>query len=253
MPYFAKGSAFLCAGCSRQFAINYGRMGSPRFCSQSCNAEARKLPLAERLSRGLAPPDSNGCLCWTGAKANYGYGLINAGGGRLERTHRLAWRLAYGPIPPGLEVLHACDNPPCGNLAHLFLGTHEDNIGDAVRKGRHCHGERSPEAILSEAQVVAIRARGIEALRDARRYGVARTTVADALYGRTWKHLPGAIAPLKNRGSRSAQAKLTEDIVRAIRLRIESGERQAPLAREYGVTSSVICQVVSRKAWAHVA
>jgi hypothetical protein len=55
----------------------------------------------------------------------------------------MAWELAYGPIPPGLHVLHRCDNKPCCNPAHLFLGTKADNHADMMTKGRHGNARKA--------------------------------------------------------------------------------------------------------------
>ncbi len=55
----------------------------------------------------------------------------------MGRAHRASWQISFGPIPDGLQVLHTCDNPPCCNPAHLFLGTQLDNIYDMCAKGRH--------------------------------------------------------------------------------------------------------------------
>lgn len=76
----------------------------------------------------------------------------------MRSVHRLAWEDAHGPIPDGLRVLHHCDNPPCYNVAHLFLGTDGDNAKDRDRKGRRVapRGEECGGAVLSELDVAKI-------------------------------------------------------------------------------------------------
>lgn len=80
----------------------------------------------------MAKPD---CREWPGRKGRNGYGLLTLRGGTLY-AHRVVWELVNGPIPEGMEVCHTCDNPPCCNPAHLFLGTHQDNMLDMAQKGR---------------------------------------------------------------------------------------------------------------------
>lgn len=80
--------------------------------------------------------------CWEWkAFRNKGYGKFTYNG-RMYLAHRLSWILTNGPIPDGLGVLHSCDNPPCVNPDHLFLGTQLDNMRDASNKGR-CANQRS--------------------------------------------------------------------------------------------------------------
>lgn len=86
------------------------------------------------------PPYGNACWLWTGALQSERYGClaVREGGRRMSiRAHRIAWELFRGPIPAGLNVLHACDQPRCANPEHLFLGTQADNIRDCVMKGRN--------------------------------------------------------------------------------------------------------------------
>lgn len=78
----------------------------------------------------------NGCWPWQGSKNQSGYGLYHYMG-KHTTAHRVAWQVFTGDrIPNGLLVLHRCDNPPCVNPEHLFLGTNRDNTLDAIAKGR---------------------------------------------------------------------------------------------------------------------
>jgi hypothetical protein len=76
------------------------------------------------------------CWLWTRAKHEFGYGVVYIDGVRWK-AHRFAYTDRVGPIPAGLDILHACDNPPCCNPAHLKPGTNADNFADMVAKGRH--------------------------------------------------------------------------------------------------------------------
>lgn len=108
------------------------------------------------------------CWNWQRHVTNKGYGRIWAGG-RQTWAHRVAYEMAYGPIPDGLLVRHSCDNPACVNPNHLATGTHYDNIMDMMRR------DRKPGA-LTVAQVKEIRRRyaagGVTQRQLAREYGV---------------------------------------------------------------------------------
>lgn len=82
--------------------------------------------------------DDAGCWGWVGSRTPFGYGQMRA---RTHAphpllAHRVSWELHHGPIPEGGHVLHHCDNPPCSNPAHLYLGDQRANNADRDRQGR---------------------------------------------------------------------------------------------------------------------
>ncbi len=92
------------------------------------------LNVQERLNSKTYVHD--GHLLWAGALSGGGYGSIWTDGSP-QKTHRVAWEIAYGPIPEGKLVLHRCNIPPCLLPWHLYLGTQADNIQDVVAAGNH--------------------------------------------------------------------------------------------------------------------
>jgi len=95
---------------------------------------ARTAEQARKFLRSRCTVTSSGCWQWNGAHDTRGYGFVIYDGKRT-RTHRLAYLLFKGPVK-NLCVCHRCDNPPCINPEHLFLGTQTDNMNDARNKGR---------------------------------------------------------------------------------------------------------------------
>lgn len=134
----------------------------------------------------------NQCWEWRGYRTKDGYGRVHMDG-TVRIAHRVAWELTNGPIPDGLDALHHCDNPPCCNARHLFLGDHAANMADMKTKGRArsggVSGERVGTAKLTRAQVRAIRVQAASGARQcdlARQYGVHQSTISGVVRGRTW-------------------------------------------------------------------
>lgn len=156
----------------------------------------RNVPIEDRywwyVIKGEHPDD---CWDWRGSTYGFGYGALRTSGRKKAGAHRISWEVHNGEIPEGMWVLHTCDNPPCTNPKHLYLGDRIDNVRDMHNRGRAFSfgPNEHPLAKLTESDVLAIRAsfagaRGEKAAL-ARKYGVAKPTIAAVLDRRTWAWL----------------------------------------------------------------
>lgn len=142
--------------------------------------------------RFLSQLQRNGsCIEWTGARNEHNYGKLSFF--RVQvKAHRVAYFLEHGQCPDELDVCHTCDNPPCCNPDHLFLGTALINSRDAVKKRRIRHGEDHRFAILTREQVQWARdnwiPRVVTCKMLARQIGVDHRTLYFAASGRNWKY-----------------------------------------------------------------
>lgn len=143
-----------------------------------------------QLFRERLIDDEKGCWVWNGPTDADGYGKTWYQGRSNVRVHRIAYELWVGDIPPGMMVLHKCDNPPCGNPKHLFLGTHLDNMRDAVKKGRKYKGVKNPNVKLTEYQVSTIHqmyAAGVSMNKLSLIFNVTRRTIHNIIHGKSWE------------------------------------------------------------------
>ena len=141
----------------------------------------------------------SGCMIWTAASTQKGYGIafagrISAAGHKIpEGAHRLSYVAENGTIPKGAYVLHRCDVPCCVNPNHLFLGDQLANMQDMAAKGRSPIGSRHGMATMNEDVVRRIRSEyrfhRVTAAMLADRYGLTRSAVAAVVRRQTWKHI----------------------------------------------------------------
>ena len=122
--------------------------------------------LSQRFFANVRKTES--CWLWIGGLHNKGYGVLwHPQRKRCILAHRISYELHFGPIDDTACVLHHCDNPPCVNPVHLFLGTRLDNMIDKMLKGR------SNVCKLSVDQVTAIRQSKLTCRELATRFGVS--------------------------------------------------------------------------------
>lgn len=150
------------------------------------------------FKKGFKESNPFDCWPWNGYKDKNGYGKCGS-----EWAHRLVYKKLVCLIPKGKLVLHKCDNPPCVNPAHLFLGTQKDNIQDMLSKGRYTpHGKKgmdNKKSKLTDIQVLEMRRiyheEDITLKKLGIIFGVSFRTCWDIVTNKHWKHLK--MYPLK--------------------------------------------------------
>lgn len=143
------------------------------------------MDLKEKLLSKIGINDS-GCWNWLGSKTANGYGNMRTQFGNMY-THRVSWMVHYGQIPSDLCVLHKCDNKPCVNPEHLFLGTYQDNHNDMRAKGRDAYGHNAKLTRDQVNEVKQLLSQGALSQRQiANLYNVSRSCVLQIRLGNSY-------------------------------------------------------------------
>jgi hypothetical protein len=158
-------------------------------------------------SKVIKHPDG-GCWLWTGTlKGGYGsFKIKNV----AYKAHRLSYFLSAGVQPSDFLVCHNCpdsDNKLCVNPDHLYLGTIQDNIADAVKKKQMAGGSRHrshthPETVIrgeshrltkltadQVREIRRLRASGKRATEIAILFGINNRSVSNICLRINWKHI----------------------------------------------------------------
>ncbi len=196
-------------------------------------ANNRPIPIlsARNIARFHSQVDKRGvkeCWPWTGSIDQRGYGkFFIIKGKRSWAAHRVAYFIQTGIDPGDNLVCHSCDNPPCCNSLHHFLGSDADNASDKVRKHRQATGDKiTATRILPKGD-------------------------------QHWTRMHPERTPLSFRegsplGEAHGNATLTNLQVTTIRRKYADGVSQQDLAREFGIQRSAISKIVLRKRWKHI-
>jgi hypothetical protein len=195
------------------------------------------------ITNNISVDENTGCWVWQLAIRTDGYGKtgrITLGNDRRDfLAHRLSWILFRGDILNDLCVLHKCDNKPCVNPDHLFLGTRTDNAADRDAKGRTVNGMKGKGYLIAGSK------HGM--------YGVRRFGPSNPMYGirgpkhpRFGKPSPASIGE-NNRGS-----KLKEDDIRTIFKLRSSGLSHVAIGDIVGIKQAQVSKILLRQSWSHV-
>jgi HNH endonuclease len=133
----SKSVVKLCAICGNPFKVRASHAHKRFNCSKACQFEAqRRVEFdPQRLWSKVAKAGPDDCWLWQSQRNKKGYGQLSLNG-KPRTVTRIIWKMLYGEIPESFWVLHSCDNPPCCNPAHLFLGLPKANTQDMLAKGR---------------------------------------------------------------------------------------------------------------------
>lgn len=164
-----------------------------RDCRRRPDQTRRAQSVEEKFWQYVIPGDPDACWEWRHTRFGNGYGRLHVQN-TYYRAHRVSYQLHKGSIPEGMQVCHTCDNPPCCNPSHLFLGTAEDNANDSMLKGRKSQlgkDRRGKKLIIPDVRIIKGLAYKEKAKDLAAFFEVKLQTIYDIWQGRSWGDIVG--------------------------------------------------------------
>ena len=194
---------------------------------------------------------SGECWPWKAGQRNwYGsIGILTDGKVRVYVATRVAYTITFSD-PGELNVLHTCDNPPCCNPAHLFLGTHSDNLQDAISKGRAILDAKRK---MTDELALEIRDRYLSSSTITERdlseeYGISFNAIGEMIRGNSYRHLPpytGVVSPRdKNYG-----AKIDKETAESIRAMRSNGVMVSVILDTFKISKTNFYRIINRQLW----
>lgn len=200
------------------------------------------------------PDNEDECWIWTSYKNKDGYGMTSFEGKIHRLVHRIIFECYNGPIPDKMLVLHTCDNPPCCNPNHLFLGTVSDNVKDRVNKQRSASGERNNKATMTDQEIYQIltninNGKYKSIAQICQECHISRRIIENILRGENWLHISKDF-DLKYLRSKIINPncisnKLTEQQIEKIKYDVlKLGKSQNSTAKKYNIGISTVFNIV---------
>ncbi len=244
----------VCPFCHQAFTTRYRQA---KYCSISCSNKASTLSTPDELrsyllARVTIPEDKNACWLWQGSFDSHGYGMMFVKNASI-RAHRVSHELFIGPIPEGMYILHACDNPPCISPHHLRYGTKRENAHDRTVHGRQVRGSQHTRTRLTEKDVEDIlesfHLRN-ETQKDlALRYNVNFVTIHDIVQRKSWNHVHKGLFPPPEKDGRTV---VTADDVRLMRKLYQEGTSAGVLAKRFHLDVTQTWRICTYRSWKQI-
>lgn len=208
------------------------------------------------------------CWAWKMSCNSRGYGKFQVGRKTIS-AHRFSIVASGNEIPDGMFSCHKCDNPPCCNPNHLFIGSSADNQRDMADKGRSCKGERNPSKThpelfrgennyghkLTDEIVSRLRESppiGANMNSEALKYSVSASALRGAIVGSTWKHLP-ATNPNKLQAflnaSHPIRVRITRQTADLVKEQLRLGMGVKEVSAKMGIHQRTVRRILSGQCW----
>lgn len=196
----------VCEFCDKEFFPRRDKINRARCCSRKClydllgklnknkweqkhnewNNECRD-DYIEIMKKAFEIFFTKTEYCWkwnghTRGRKNMNYGSFTFRGKDIM-AHRASYFIYKGEIPNNMLVLHKCDNPPCVNPDHLWLGTYLENQRDKMSKNRH-RGEKLN--IDKVKEIKNLLRMGVLGTRICKDFNISTTTLHSIKKGKTW-------------------------------------------------------------------